>query len=146
MWASGLVCAGLLLWIVLRFYNWRLKRSFQAVAEIRSIRTLADTGELELDYEFRHRGHVYSGKGRLSPAELLNVTDPEPVLRHSTELDLPVLQWKGRTYVGNEAIEHVLISERPVLRIRFLSADPSRNFPVPSILPVAAEERRDLQR
>lgn len=144
-WAVVLIGVGLAILIGLRFYNWRLKRSFQAEADIRSIRVLPDADELELEYVFRHRGHEYSGKGRLSPAQLLDARGAAPVLRYNAEIDLPVLYWNEQTYVGNEAIEHALLAKRPVLRIRFLSADPSRNFPVPSILPVAVEERRDRQ-
>jgi len=130
---------------VLRFYNWQLKRSFQATALIRSIHLPANSSQLEIKYEFRHRGQSYCGKGQLSPDQLLGKSAGQPNLTFHKELDMPVLYWNHDMYVGIEAIEHVLIEKQPQLRIRFLSADPTRNFPIPSLVSVAAQEHKDSQ-
>ncbi len=141
--ALGLVGVGLAVLLGLRVYNWKLKRSFQAVALVRSIQVPGDGSEIEVEYEFRHRGQRYSGSGRLSLSQLIDGRKSDPVLQFNEELGLPVLYWNDRMYLGEEAIEHVLLQRRPRLRIRFLSADPSRNFPVPDIQPVVAEERSE---
>ncbi|MBW7858728.1 MAG: hypothetical protein H3C43_10670 [Leptonema sp. (in: Bacteria)] len=145
-WLLIVVIGAACIFVLLRFMNWRLKRSFQAVAQINSINFhyLKDD-DLELDYEFRYRGKLYTGKGRLSISSFAIPSESIKLTIHST-LDLPVLYFRNSVYVGDEAIEYTLLSMRSTLRIRFLSADPSRNFLVPEFIPVSQSDRQPQNR
>lgn len=146
VWLLFVVMAAVCIFALLRFMNWRLKRSFQAVAEIKSINlSYLKDSELELEYEFKYHGKLYNGKGRLL-VDSFAIPSESVKLTVNDSLDLPVLYFRNSVYVGDEAIEHTLLNMRSTLRIRFLSADPSRNFPVPEFVAISQSDRQPQNR
>lgn len=85
---------------------------------------------LNLTYQYKVKKKVYYGNTKiisnffLEDSNLFN-------LYYNVDLDMPVLQMDQEYYIGNEAIEHKLMSSIPVIPIRYLISDPSRSFILP---------------
>lgn len=129
LWLLVIVGAAGAVFLLLRLSNWRLRRRFEALARLTDIEVrLTDRfAEIEAVYEFRFRGRVYHGSGVLP---LHAFVPGEAWLGQHPDLDAPVLVVSGTVYVGEEAIEHTLLSARSSVPVRFLSADPTRNSPM----------------
>lgn len=129
LWLLLLLGAAGAVFLMLKLANWRLRRSFEAMARITDVEIRLEPKGIEVGalYEFRFRGRPYHGSGTVPLHALL---PPEAAIGTHPLLDVPVLQVDGSVFVGEEAIEHLILSLRASVPVRFLSADPTRNSPM----------------
>lgn len=85
---------------------------------------------LNITYQYTVKKKVYYGNSKILFGFFVEGQNAVN-LYYNTDLDMPVLQIDQEYFIGNEAIEHKLINTIPVLPIRYLISDPSRNFILP---------------
>lgn len=129
LWLLLLVGAAGAVFLVLKLANWRLRRSFEAMARITDVEIRLEPQGIEIGalYQFRFRGRPYRGSGTVPLHAFL---PPDAWIGSHPVLDVPVLHVDGSVLVGEEAIEHLILSLRASVPVRFLSADPTRNAPM----------------
>ncbi|MCR9145317.1 MAG: hypothetical protein NXI24_23965 [bacterium] len=97
---------------------------------------------LKCDYRFSVRGEVFDGNC-LVPLHVF-LTSPEQVaIWMDSRLNMPVLFHEGQRLVGDEPIEHYLLTHRDSIRIRYRTRNPMHNMPLESdILPKKVVENK----
>ncbi len=112
------------------------RKSNVAMAQVLNIELLFLKNEkyyepyLNLSYQYKVKRKIYYGNTKILFSSF--VEDQNLVsLYYNIDLDMPVLQMDQEIYIGNEAIEHKLMNAIPVIPIRYLISDPSRNFILP---------------
>lgn len=86
---------------------------------------------LECHYRFIVKENSYTGESIIPLDYFVHSASPgSPLLYYDLRIDMPVLFFDGKYFVGEEGIEHFLLEQNRTLFIRFLVRDPSRNFSV----------------
>jgi hypothetical protein len=112
------------------------KKSNVLLAEIDKIETLFIKNHkfyepyLAIKYRYTVKKKEYEGYCKI-PFSLLTDINNNVELYYNYDLNMPILQINQEYYVGNEVIEHKLMSIIPYIPIRYLTSDPSRNFILP---------------
>lgn len=126
----------LLLLILLKFIIKSKRKSNIAMAQILNIETIFLKNNknyepyLNITYQYKVKKKVYQGSSKILFSFFVEGHNTIN-LYYNFDLDMPVLQIDQEFFIGNEAIEHKLINTIPVLPIRYLISDPSRNFILP---------------
>lgn len=131
-----IVVIAIIMAITTNFFLSKKKKSNIVMAEIDKIQTLFIKNHkylepyLSIQYHYFVKKKKYNGSCKI-PFSFLLDNNHFIQLYLNQELDLPVLQINQEVIVGNEAIEHKLLSVMPYIPIRYLTSDPSRNFILP---------------